>query len=557
MTVDVFNFPIENSLKPIQDEKSVEPKRNVALIENINASFSKALTPEDERDYVVLLNKIQNVVIPNLDTNCEFHHENLIIYSNNFSFKDDVTIYRQKNYSISDYTVLFSILEKKPMPLNGISELEFKAVKKFYQEYLKGNIFLKGSINPIDEIQLNQAVIKLLTRRIGREILFQTERMMGWGVIPRITIMSSDINCYNSETGVLSININGPGTFLPTLNTDRKKVGTYLKANTVNPFYITLGHELIHAIHKDCLLGDPNVSLISAKEIEKNFRFHCEQVTITGLKKPIETNFKLNLELEYKKNLKMEGDSIFKKWFFEDCENIFGRVDYIFQDRLSMEETDGFDQLNENDLRSAFGLPPRLDHRGVILDPIEFEDYLKSTVSSNSFWQIDELLKIKRISLATLSAVAVDLEAEKVIRHYFYNRANLEGGDEIGRDLYFHAIQRGKINILLLLIDMVGLDTNLCDKYKDTPLFFAVEKGDLDIVNLLVERGAKLDVINKYGENLCHVAVESEKLHVLSRLVNLKVDVNKPNNKGITPLGLAKEIKNQEMIDFLLANGAS
>ena len=57
-----------------------------------------------------------------------------------------------------------------------------------------------------------------------------------------------------------------------------------------------------------------------------------------------------------------------------------------------------------------------------------------------------------------------------------------------------------------LVVDL-GLDVNASDDGGDTALFGAVSKGFTTVVQLLVDRGAKLNVTNKRGQTLLSLTV--------------------------------------------------
>jgi hypothetical protein len=54
-----------------------------------------------------------------------------------------------------------------------------------------------------------------------------------------------------------------------------------------------------------------------------------------------------------------------------------------------------------------------------------------------------------------------------------------------------------------------GASLNIVDKYGHTPLHFAVREEHYEIVKLLIEKGANLNTENKYGDTPLHKAAKS------------------------------------------------
>jgi ankyrin repeat protein len=73
----------------------------------------------------------------------------------------------------------------------------------------------------------------------------------------------------------------------------------------------------------------------------------------------------------------------------------------------------------------------------------------------------------------------------------------------------------------------------------DTPLFFAVLKGNLEVVKILVEYGACINIQNNNGDTPLMYAVSKGFEAVAKYLVDAGADVNIQNEKGDNALILA------------------
>lgn len=92
------------------------------------------------------------------------------------------------------------------------------------------------------------------------------------------------------------------------------------------------------------------------------------------------------------------------------------------------------------------------------------------------------------------------------------------------------------------------------DEGGKTPFQNAVLSGDLDFVNLFIEYGAEIQIVdNLYGQTPLHIVPNAQ---VLKRLLELGLPVNVASRTGNTPLLNAVTRGNKEMVQLLLDYGA-
>jgi ankyrin repeat protein len=102
-----------------------------------------------------------------------------------------------------------------------------------------------------------------------------------------------------------------------------------------------------------------------------------------------------------------------------------------------------------------------------------------------------------------------------------------------------------------------------------TPLLAAVntsnnekEKGEenyrvsCDIVQLLIDKGAKVSQLNKDGANPIEIAIHGSNIEIIDLLFNAGVKINDKNGDGNTPLHLAVYGDNLGIVNFLIGKGA-
>uniref|UniRef100_UPI00157B1CA2 ankyrin repeat domain-containing protein n=1 Tax=Wolbachia endosymbiont of Cardiocondyla obscurior TaxID=2687307 RepID=UPI00157B1CA2 len=117
------------------------------------------------------------------------------------------------------------------------------------------------------------------------------------------------------------------------------------------------------------------------------------------------------------------------------------------------------------------------------------------------------------------------------------------------------AIERGNFEAVNYLLEK-GADVNKADRYERTPLNLAVQLGNLKIVNALVGRGADVNKANKCGNTPLHLAIERGNFKAVNALVGRGADVNQTDGYGRTPLHLAIEKGNFEAVNALVGRGA-
>lgn len=105
-----------------------------------------------------------------------------------------------------------------------------------------------------------------------------------------------------------------------------------------------------------------------------------------------------------------------------------------------------------------------------------------------------------------------------------------------------------------------GVDINTVDKLGDTPLMTAADNGNArNVVKFLISKGADVNKQNKLGSTALLYAVNSEaaNAYVIDDLIQAGADVNIASKTGNTPLGDAKAVGNQDIIDILTTAGAT
>jgi len=89
-----------------------------------------------------------------------------------------------------------------------------------------------------------------------------------------------------------------------------------------------------------------------------------------------------------------------------------------------------------------------------------------------------------------------------------------------------------------------------------TVVRMVAQKGDLPLLELLIQKGANVNHRDRHGQTPLMAAIWTGKLDVVKLLLEKGAEVNVKDNYGQTPLGLANHADHKEMRELLVRHGA-
>ena len=132
----------------------------------------------------------------------------------------------------------------------------------------------------------------------------------------------------------------------------------------------------------------------------------------------------------------------------------------------------------------------------------------------------------------------------KALKHYFpINEVVL---DEKTGDYFIHLIIKYNIFNVIKKYDNI-INVNLENKQKETPLFLAVNKNDINIVKELVCKGADIKKRNKGDMSPLMICCKNNFQSIAEFLIKKGAVVNEKNILGDTPVKLAQSNGNEEL----------
>jgi len=117
----------------------------------------------------------------------------------------------------------------------------------------------------------------------------------------------------------------------------------------------------------------------------------------------------------------------------------------------------------------------------------------------------------------------------------------------------FRSVQRGDIRGIEYILSKNGAAVEFKDKvYGNTPLHLAAEKGNLLVVEKLLDYGADMKAKNKSGDTPLHLAAEKGNLLIVNLLLENGADFEFKNERGETPLDRASRFHKTASVEYLL-----
>ena len=116
------------------------------------------------------------------------------------------------------------------------------------------------------------------------------------------------------------------------------------------------------------------------------------------------------------------------------------------------------------------------------------------------------------------------------------------------------AIYHGHADIVQ---EIINLDKDIIHRLHNSeilPLNFAIKHNKFELVKLLIENGADINLSDNIDSPLT-IAIAKQDVNLISYLIKKGVDINRVDDQGNTPLVYAIEQQQFKVIDLLLENG--
>ncbi|XP_046582590.1 putative ankyrin repeat protein RF_0381 [Haliotis rubra] len=135
--------------------------------------------------------------------------------------------------------------------------------------------------------------------------------------------------------------------------------------------------------------------------------------------------------------------------------------------------------------------------------------------------------------------------------------ADLSVVDKDGESILHLAIRERNVKMVnyILTQDMADIDSK---GSKDmTPVLLEAYMGNIEVFDILVNKGANLSVVNEDGDNVLHLAIRGENVKMVNYILTQDiVDINSKGFEDMTPVLLALDVGSTEIFDILVNKGA-
>ncbi|XP_043466889.1 ankyrin-1-like [Leptopilina heterotoma] len=118
------------------------------------------------------------------------------------------------------------------------------------------------------------------------------------------------------------------------------------------------------------------------------------------------------------------------------------------------------------------------------------------------------------------------------------------------------AAARGHLQIVDLLIK-IGARINVEDVKGRTPFYIALLQNKVEVAEFLLENGARIDIPREGGRTTLHVAIKTQNIQIVERLLKPGAMVNVLDDvSSMKPIDLAASLNNIQLVELLLKYGA-
>lgn len=117
-----------------------------------------------------------------------------------------------------------------------------------------------------------------------------------------------------------------------------------------------------------------------------------------------------------------------------------------------------------------------------------------------------------------------------------------------------YAIMYKNIKITKLLLEH-GSNVDKKDSNGNNALIFTIQNGNDEIFDEIIRYVKNINMINNIGENALHIAINYNRMHMITKLLETNIDVNITDKQTqLSPLMYSIILKNNKIIKLLLLN---
>ncbi len=186
-------------------------------------------------------------------------------------------------------------------------------------------------------------------------------------------------------------------------------------------------------------------------------------------------------------------------------------------------------------------------YRNILLVGLGFCSFIMPVLAMH----VSELIG----ELADKVSDAIEQNNIQQLTYLFDHEIDVNSKDDSGSTPLHWAAYNGNVEIIALLIDRYGASIESRDNNGKTPLYRALNNREVSAL-LLDRYSANIHNKDHNGNTPLHDAAERGNLQALALLLERGADIENRNSNGSTPLQLAGVFNNREAIKLLLDSSA-
>ena len=186
------------------------------------------------------------------------------------------------------------------------------------------------------------------------------------------------------------------------------------------------------------------------------------------------------------------------------------------------------------------------------------ERMFRKECPSKLFEEIKKIYIPKELSLQIYDAVYYN-QNDKVQKLIKYGADVNTRGQYTDVSILHNACNVGNINIVTMLVNHEDIDINIVQTHEKrcpTPIFYAIKFGHINIIKLLLEHGADIDIRNIQGNTVLHQAAMMGNIEIINLLIQNRAHIQAKCNDGLTALDYAAWNSDKDLMGVLLRAGA-
>lgn len=165
--------------------------------------------------------------------------------------------------------------------------------------------------------------------------------------------------------------------------------------------------------------------------------------------------------------------------------------------------------------------------------------------------------KLNKFSLHQALVQSIFLNMQSVSLTLIKQDKLINKKDENQRSALWHSASLGQLKVVNALLKRYRSDLDERDVNGYSPLARAILNGHQEVANLLLKRGADLNILTKDKNNILMLSVLSGKKDFIESLIKMGAEIDQKNNAGNTALMIAASAGDDAITELLINSGAN